>query len=280
MYNIIPLILILLGLSVIIVIVIRKFSVLAALNVETIQAEREANFKEKIISSRLKRNFYKYWNRLLKVTRPLGSGLGNFFKWLHNRLIEFKESNRPEPVASLNDEQKVARLFTDAEEMVKAENFDRAEKNYIEIISLDKKNIKAFRGLGKLYFSRKDFHEARQTFEHVLKLCEKALAEDGHLSGRTGENEQATGEMMNALAATYYDIALVCESTANPDGAAKNADNAIKLEPNNPRYLDFKVGISIIRKDKIAALDAYQKLLAVNPENQKLAEFEEKIKEL
>ena len=50
MFNIIPLLLILLSFGVIIYIVVKKFSILANLDVDSIPAEREAKFKEKIIN--------------------------------------------------------------------------------------------------------------------------------------------------------------------------------------------------------------------------------------
>lgn len=280
MYNIIPLILILISLCIIIVVVVRKFSVLAALDVGAIQAEREAVFKERIISSRLKRTFYKYYSRLVNVMRPIGQAIGNFFQWLQKKLVEFKENNAKEAAAILNDAEKINRLFTEAEELLKAEKLDEAEKRYIAIISMDKKNFKAFRALGKLYYERKDYHEARQTLEHVLKLCEKNLEGAQPVGKNQAEDRENNGEIINALAATYFDIALVCRATDNLDGAFTFANKAIKIEPNNPRYLDFKLEISIIKKDKIAALDAYEQLLAVNPENQKLVDLKEQISKL
>jgi hypothetical protein len=55
---------------------------------------------------------------------------------------------------------------------------------------------------------------------------------------------------------------------------------ALKIEPNNPRYLDTMFRISIIIKDKVLAFEAYDRLSKVNPENQKLAEFKAQLAEL
>ncbi|MCG2695403.1 hypothetical protein L6248_00495 [Candidatus Parcubacteria bacterium] len=73
MYNIIPLIIILISLLVIIIVVSRKFSVLASLDLESIPAEKEARFKERIISSRLKRNFVRWGSKTIRFIRPVGS---------------------------------------------------------------------------------------------------------------------------------------------------------------------------------------------------------------
>jgi hypothetical protein len=59
-----------------------------------------------------------------------------------------------------------------------------------------------------------------------------------------------------------------------------NARKALEIEPNNPRYLDTILEISIIKKDKVLANETYKRLKEVNPENQKLAEIKEEIAEL
>jgi tetratricopeptide (TPR) repeat protein len=276
MYNIIPFILILISLAVIITIVIRKFSVLAALDIETVQAEREIKFKEQIIGNRIKRNFFKYYAKIARLIAPIGGAISNFFKWFYQKLLDFKENYNKEKTGIILDQSKIDKLFLEAEELIKSEDFTNAEKKYIEIIGSDPKSIKAFRLLGKLYFERKDFNEAKQTFEHVLRLCEKDVDD----AVKKGEINEQNVEMQNILASTYFDIALVCRSIDNFEGALKYSNRALSIEPNNPRYLDTKLEISIIIKDKISALDAYEKLSQANPENQKLAEIKAKIGEL
>src|SRR3989339_428113 len=192
MFNIIPLILILVSLVIIIFLIIKKFSVLANLDIDTIQAERE-------------------------------------------------------------------------EELKKNGDSDAAEKKLIEIIGIDSKNLKAFRELGNLYLSRRDFNEAKQTFEHVIKLFEK---------------EGGGAQDFVKLSDIYFDLASVSRAIESWDNVILNLDKALEIEPNNPRYLDTKLEISIIKKDKKQAQETYKKLAEVNPENQKLNELKKQIDEL
>ena len=281
MFNIIPLILILISLVVIIVIVVRKFAILANLDIDNIPAEKEAKFKEQIISNRLKRNFLKYYNKIAKVIKPIGQGLNASGKWLINKLVEFKENYNKETGPGIPSEQNIEKLFIEAEELVKREELDEAEKKYIEIISFDSKNNQAFRELGKLYQERKDFNEAKQSFEHALKLLEQQDENSPAVAVAEGGEGSVAPNSRDCLAAgIYHDLALVCRGMEDNAGVFANIKKALFLEPNNPRYLDIKLEISIINKDKIAALDAFEKLQAVNPENQKLAEWEKLISEL
>lgn len=274
MFNIIPLILILVSLAVIIIIVVRKFSMLASLDVENIPAEREARFKEQIIGKRIERNLLKYYSKLSRLTGPLAGAIGNFFKWAYGRLLEFRENYNKEELKTggVGGEELVKRLFSEAEDLIKKDNIEEAEKRYIDVIAVDSKNVKAFRGLGQLYYNRKNYSEAAQTLEHVLRLLEK--------KSENPEEDNKKDEVNTQLAGVYYDLAEINRSAENYDKAAINLDNALAVEPNSPRFLDMKLELSLINKDKIGALDAYERLMKVNPENQKLANFKQEIDKL
>lgn len=270
MFNIIPLILIVAGLGVIIVIVGRKFSALANLDVDSMPAEKEARFREKILTNRLKRNFLKHYFRVARVAAPLGQALGRISKNAFDKLVSFREESAAEETPEENREQAAKKLLFEAEELAEAENYDEAEKKYIAAIGFDSRNIAAFRGLGLLYYERKDFNEARQTLEHALRLAEKDFSENG--GAAAGGNVRPAG--------IYSDLALVCRAMEVFEEAAGYVSHALDFEPNNPRYLDMKLELSIIRKDKPSALEAYDRLRGVNPDNNKLPEFKKQIREL
>lgn len=284
MFNIIPLIVILISLAVIIAIVARKFSVLAALDTGTIQAEREAKFKEQIIGKRIKRNFYKYYVKIKNVVRPAGKAIAGLFKWLYSKLIDLKDNNKEREELAVQDSgQAASRLFMEIDDLIKQDKLHDAEQKYIEIIGLDSQNLKAFLGLGDLYFGQKNLDEAKQTYLHALKLSEQnfdqaAKAQKLHQAGLTPATE--IQDNTTPLAGIYFDLACVDKAAENYKKALENIKKALKLEPNNPRYLDTWLEISIINKDKGGALDAYGRLKEANPENQKLAEIKAEIDKL
>ena len=262
MYNIIPLILILVSLSVIIIIIIRKFPLLASLDVDNIPAEKEAKVKEQIISSRIKRNVFKWSFFLIKIFKVSSQKITLFSGWLSSSLLELKDRYKSEIVLPIGEkEDKIKILFSEADELRKKGMIREAEKRLIEVIGLDSKNQEAFIRLGELCFEDKNYQEAEQAFSHVLKLME--------------EEESA-----EKVAAIYYELALVNKEMEKYDISFNNIKKALAVEQNNPRYLDTMLEISIINKDKGSALDAYKRLKSVNPDNQKLEEFEKEIKEL
>jgi len=273
-------------LGIIIVIAVKKFPLLANLDVDNIPAEKEAKFKERIISNRLKRSFFKWWFKLINFLSPIVAKSANFLSWSLAKLNKLKNDYKQDPLPAVNLVQKINQSFNEAEEFKKQGDFINAEKKYIEVISLDSKNIKVFKELGRLYFEQKNYEEAKQTFEHILKLKqddEDIYASLAEIAKEKGDLKLAEKEYLKILeinkqsAQTYFNLALVYQAIGSLKQAIATINKALKIEPNNPRYLDTMLEISIIIKDKALALDAYKKLMEVNPENQKIEEFKKQI---
>lgn len=272
MFNIAPFIIILISLSVIIVIVVRKFSALASLDVDNIPAEKEARFKEKLISERLKRSFMKWGFKFQKNFSPVLTSISKSLSWSYDMLKEIKEKYGPQKkLTEVDLDKKISDLYSKTEELIKNDNFAEAEKNLIEIIGISSKDLKAFKMLAELYYDKKNYEEAKQTYEHVLHLIDDNIQKEG---------DNVSQESLSEKAEVYFDLSLICRDSGIANESSQNIKKALEIEPNNPRFLDTLLEISIINKDKDSALEAFDKLKKADPENKKLVEIEEKIKEL
>jgi tetratricopeptide (TPR) repeat protein len=267
MYNIIPLVLILVSLSIITVIVARKFSALASLDVENIPAEKEAKFKERLVGTRFKRHVSKASSKIIKISKFIFDQISKYSKIAYNKLYELKDRYGAEAVIPIGDKkEKIKELISEADEYKKDE-LDVAERKLINIIGLDSKNLEAFESLGNLYLEKKSFKEAKETFSHLLKLLESD--EDGELY--TDQNKAA---------GVFYNLSIASSQLDENEEAFGYIKKALEIEPKNPRYLDTILETSIINKDKDSAESAFNTLKEVNPDNKKLEEFEKQIKEL
>jgi hypothetical protein len=92
MYNIIPLILICVSLFIILIVVVRKFSALANLDVENMPAEKEARFKEQIITGRMQKSLAKWKVRFGKFFGFFGRKIGGLFQFAQRKLQEAKKN--------------------------------------------------------------------------------------------------------------------------------------------------------------------------------------------
>ena len=258
MYNIWPLIIILLCLLVILFIIIRRFPALAVLDVENIPEEKEQEIKERIIKSRIQRKFV-YLNKFFGF-------VGNFFlkasNFIWDKLEKFKKQQEKKIesniLSSVSKEEQIKILFNQVEPLIREEKLEDAEQKLIEIISLDDKNLLAFSELGDLYYLEGKLQEARQTLLYALKLAEVQ---------NSGKDE----------AEINYNLSLVSRDLQDVDGAILSLLKALEKDQNNPRYLDLMLDLCIIKKDKNLALEYLDRIKEVNPENQNIAEWEEKI---
>lgn len=290
MLDIILIILVLGSLAVIGLIVFRKFPMLASLDINTIKRELENRQKEYLVGIRLKRSFLAWYNKLSGWLKPVVAMVGVFFSWLYAKIHEWREKQLADKELAPEElDRQVERLVDDAESLTRQDDFEVAEKKLIEAISLDSKNIDAFKALAHLYFDKKEFEEAKQTFEHVLKLNENdedayeglaVIASQGGDYPHAKEDYQALARINNQKSETFYNLALVCEAMKEFHESLANIKKALVIEENNPRYLDLWLHISIIIKDKVEAYNAFARLKDTNPENQKLDDLKAEIEEL
>jgi len=283
MFDLIPLLLILLSFLIIIIIIVRKFPALASLDIETIQTEKEKKFKEQIISNRLKRNLSEWKKMFLKFIIPINKSIISLFNWIIKKLYELKEKYKSEEKIIPKEEIKdnVESLFEKVDDFIRKDMLDEAEKKVIEIISLESKNIKAFKQLGQLYIEKKSYDEAKETFLHVIKLLD--IEEENY-----NMNKETFKEVERDMSAkfldfnierseAYYELSLISEITDELEEAVKYIKKSLNIDPNNPRYLDTLIELSIMKKDKNIAFKALERLEEVNPENNKIGELRERI---
>jgi len=263
--TIISLSLIVVALVVILFILFKKFPALAILDINNIPGEKEAKFKEKIIKQRVERDLARWTDVVGRTWLFASRHLGGFLQALHNRLKKVKINHKKGLRLPWAEKQKRLKgLLLEASDLMKNELFNEAEEKILEIISLDQKNLSAFFQLGNLYENQKKWTEARQTYEHALKLA-RQLEKDQEDLGDVTRQE------------IYFSLAVLEKELENFSVSLDNLREALDLEPNNPRYLDLILDLSIIKKDKELALDYWQKLAEVNPDNNKLTAWQEKI---
>jgi tetratricopeptide (TPR) repeat protein len=259
MYNILPLILILISLSVIIYIISKKFPALANIDISTMQKEKEAKTKEILMGNRLKRSFVKYSSRFFGFLKIFSKITVRYYNYLYKKIEKKKQDISGSSKVKVDVKEQIRRLFVEAIELKNRFELKSSEQKVIEIISLDSKNIEAFKLLGDIYLQLKDFTNAKETLKYVLKIVET-------------EEEDASE--------IYYNLALVDKAQENFEQAHYYLLSALKIQPNNPRYLDTMIEISIMNKDVLGARDFLEKLAIANPDNKKISVYKEKIKEL
>ncbi len=268
MFTVISLIVIGLAVVVIATIFVKKFPALAILDAANIPGEKEAKFKEQIIKARVERDMARWSGFFGRIWLWLSSSLHSSLKSQQESLKKIKTNYQASiKMPWLEKQKKIKELLVIAEDSLKKEDIKAAEAKLLEVIGLDQKNLGAFFQLGELYEAQKKWSEASETLNYALRLAKQRHPD-----------KDESGEV--SLQKIYFSLAEVEKAAGNIEAALENIREALEIEPNNPRYLDLILDLSIIRKDKELALECWQRLASANPDNNKLGELKEVIERM
>jgi len=280
--NIIFISIIVISLAVIIFIYARKIPQARVLDVQSLPEEQTAQARDRILRERMRRHSKKGRQAIKKGAGPIFAGVKNFFSKIFKRIHELEKKYQKEasgkPLEQNELTSKLKTLIAEAEKLQKEEKLAEAEKKFIEVITLDPRNIKAYKKLAEIYLNRKELPQARETYFYVLKLEKK----QSQIIGKKDQQGNPIQVVSNAheLADAHIDLGQVFQMMKKYDQAMQHYQSALELEPNNPRNLDQMLEIALITKNKEVATDMLVRLEQVNPENQKLSEYRSKVEEL
>jgi len=254
MWWIIPIIFLVASLVVAAAVIVRKIPQLRILNVAALPEEKVRQLKEFLLQQRFQRIIKERFGFLVKIGSKAWLAGGRQGRRLVQKVYALEEQYRKRQKISPStiDAESIRKAMDEAEELVNQEEYFGAEKKYIEIISQHPKHVKAYEALGYLYVLDHKYEQAHETYNFALKLN----PDDASVHAALGELETKEGN---------YQAALI------------EFAKATEIRPNSPRYLDFFIEAAIAAGNAAEAQRGLNKLKEVNSENQKLADFEERI---
>jgi len=257
----IPLIIVVVSLVILVIIILPKAKKLKLIKTETLPEARTAGVKEAIILQRIDRLRQERLQGVNNIVGTIWRNFKKFVKKIYRQVQNLEDQYKKMQAKELREQGKVVepevidKLLIEAKELIKEEKFLLAEKKYLEILSHDPKNTRVYEMLGNLYIRMKQPHEARQTFDYILKI------NPSDASVLTSLGEIAMQEKKYPEAIDYF-------------------EQATTKRPYNPKYLDFYIESCIMGQEISKAKQGTERLKEVNPENQKIAEFQKRIKEI
>jgi tetratricopeptide (TPR) repeat protein len=234
---------------------LKKLPQIRIVNPGTSGEAKSKQLKHEIMRSRIERASGAQVKKIQKgFLKPLSDAAQDAIRTVAGKLTAVERSYQKRQKGA----KKVSKDVLDAKvkegrKFLDAEKWDRAEKTFIEVISADPKHVRAYEYLGKMYLLKKDYDAAKETLTYLKKLA----PDDASVTAALGEVEAKLGHQQVAL---------------------KHLAEAVKLNEKNPKYLDLLIGASIDAGDKKQARASLKQLKKVNPDNQKIAEFEKRLK--
>lgn len=285
--------------GIIVYIVFKKFPVLSSININTIQKFQQDKIKKELLEERLVRKF-----KSINVRKIVGADDNkndakseNNGTWFGRtceklRIMEKKYRDRIKVQLPENkDEQEKNKLIllNEAKKLVENEEFKLAEEKLIELISLDNKYNAAYECLADVYCEMKDYEHAKEIYFYLLRInsqdvvspdnSERATIKNS-LSAETTDDLNKSISLSNKVASYQVDLGSVYMDTTEYKKAMQCFQEAVKLEPNNPKNLNVLIEVAVKLHDIKIAEEIFEKLKSVNPENEKLDEIRQEIEQL
>jgi tetratricopeptide (TPR) repeat protein len=278
---------------------IRKFPQLANVDLENLPSEKELKKKKEMIGKRISAERHHLLLAFLKSTQPLRKiwGLlqlkfriyvGKIERLLHHEQRE-KEAEKVAELPTEAAENKLASLIQDGTYNLGEGDFDKAEELFIAAIKIDSKCAPAYRGLGDTYLANSNLEEAEETYQFLLQLQpndDAAMVKISEMLEKRGDFEEAINFLQQAvilndsLSSRFFHLAELLLKVSQPEVAKEAIEQAVELEPKNPKYLDLMIENAILCHDKDLAERGFQELRLVNPQNNKLEGFQSRINDL
>lgn len=299
MYSYIFLAIILICLGVIGYIIFRKLPQLVNLDLENLPAEKVYRKKREIISQRIAASGQKMkakWRNRAEPLRKLWGVLqlkfriyvGKIERLLHHEQnIKIKEANSA--LSTEEKAQQVRALVQEGQNFLQSNQLEEAEASFISAIKVNGKAADAYNGLADVYTGKGAAEEAKQTYLFILQLNPKddtVMVKLGDIFESQNNTEQAIEYYQKAIlindsfAARFTRLCELLIKIEQYAVAKEAIIQAVELEPQNPKYLDLMIETAILCKDKTLAEEGFASLRLVNPENQKLESFKDRIGKL
>lgn len=255
-WPILSLIVLALSAATIVALLARKATQVRMIDVESIPTERTRRLKEQIILQKFERVSAEKLGTVSKAARQGVSAASKIGRRAVQKLYAMEQyyqklKHSPPEGGHAVDPETIKRMLEEADALMREGETIPAEKRYIEIISHNPKHVKAYEGLGNLYLENKQYAQARETLLFTRRLSPDDIS-------------------------VHISLAEVEQGDGNPKKAVEYLRKVVELRSTNPKFLDRYIEASLEARLPEDARKGIAILKESNPENHKIADFEER----
>ena len=270
-------------------VLIKKLPVVKMINTDHMIDNNEDQVKTIISEARLKRKLENVFKKFKDVSHPLVNLTKKYSDQMGGKIKLWEGELKQKVVQQTEGAKPLLDLLVQADEAKDREDWEMGERLFLEVIRQSPKEIKAYDGLGELYLAAHYWEEAQELYSYLVKHYQanpsyhiglgKALSGQGQLDLAKNEFQKCIDKGA-ATSQIFFDLAQIYKDLGQLPEAFEAVSNARKLEPGNPRILDFFIEISILNGRPTDAQSGLDDLRKANPENKKIAQFDKQIIDL
>ncbi|MDP2812774.1 MAG: hypothetical protein Q8O32_03720 [bacterium] len=292
--DIILIILIVLSLAFIAWLIFKKLPKLKNINIDSLPETKMRKQKEIILKNRLLRISQDILLKAKDASGPLQNkakdSLRQYYQKLKQAEKDLRRRGHEKLTSAVDKSQTIEQLITEAKQAINSGDYQTAEETLLDALNIDQYHIEAYKLLAEVYRGKKEYIQAKETLEYLLKLTHNqdagVYSSLADVAKERGNLKQAEEDYLKSISLSddnylyFLSLAEVYLDLEEKEKALNIAKRAQLLSPNNPKILDFLINISIIMQDKELANQYLDRLREVNPDNKKIREFVENIDNL
>jgi len=272
------------------VILFRHWREIRLLNPDSIQEEREKHKRDELMLHRFERLRAEKFGPVSHVLKRALYLLKTAYHAVYLKLVRlekfYKQAKSPFSAMAPSIKERIKLLLDDGRSLVRDMKWADAERRFLEVLTLDNRNLDAYKGLGGIYLKQKLYPQAKETFEFLLKLRQAddivfaALAEIAEAEGDAAQEEAMRSEAVECrprLANRQAELAEYYLRQGRPREAWPRAKRATELDSKSAKYLELSVEAAILLGDRTEARKRYDKLRLVSEDRPKLQAIKDKI---
>ncbi len=259
----------------------------------SLKEEQAKKQREQMIMRRFERLSADRLEGVKRFGRQFGRKATQSYRKAYRKLkrVEhaYKKTSNPLSTMGPSTEDRIKNLLGEARGFARDLKWADAERRYLEVLSLDKRNVDGFRGLGQIYLKQKLYPQAKETFEFLQKinkaddmvyagLAEIALADENialaeRMRIKAVEESPKQAHRHAELAEFYLE-------QDDPEKAWPEAKLASDLESGSAKYLELSLETAILLGDRNEAKERFQKLRLLIEDQSRFQSWKKKIDEL
>lgn len=270
--------------------IVRHWKEIRLLDPHSIKEERQKEEREKLITRRFERVTADRIAALKRVGRTIARKTKESYKRTEERLQSFDNLYRkvksPFSAMAPSQRERIKTLLSEARSLIRDLKWADAERRLLEVLSLDQRQLDAYKLLGTMYLRQKLYPQARETFEFLVKTRK---ADDATYAGlaeiaKAEGNFQITEAMLvKAVDASprqphrHAELASFYIERAAPAKAWPYAKRASELEPGSAKYLELSLETAILLGDRKEARARYNRLRLLSDDPARFQVLKDKI---
>jgi len=268
-------------------IVLRRLPELKVLDISTIPAEQRDTNKKTILEAKFLRQKKTADKKISQIVNPVKGYLSDLTAKVQESIEVLEKKYKRQGEVEEVRTKSINELFAEAKAKISSSDYSEAEKDLIEVISRDKKNLEAYELLFDIYRLSKSYSQAEEIIRYLIKLKSLKYRKNKNVESLKKEKIEDTEvevletiDIDDQLAGYYNDLGGIYELMGKFDKALDANLKANAILPNNPKYLDKVIDLAISVGDKGLAKKTYKRLKEINPKNAKLEQFREALEKL